>query len=183
MFKKIVLVSIILFIKVSIMASEIEHKEPELPVCIPTLEKSEDMAITVGKGENKMYVFVDPYCKYSKQFIKKITQDKSLKDSYTYKIFLLKLDKLDSTNAIEYIYSANNKLNALLEVVNDGIEGKCTKKKKYSFNRQNLGKVKHMISKLKQLDERLDIYKRPYIVVANKDWEQEWKDDHEFDEE
>lgn len=88
------------------------------PVDLSELKGKE--AITYGTGKKVLYVFTDPECPYCKTFEKKIP---SLKDKYTFKIFLFPLSF--HKNAIpmsKYILAAKSekeKFERLLEIANE----------------------------------------------------------------
>lgn len=158
----------------ALYAKKKKHVIPELIVSVPMLEEMEDIAITFGEGKNVMYVFVDPFCRYSRDFITKVTSSPKMLKSYTYKIFLLKLKKFESMETIRYIYDSVDPYATLVDVM--------VKKNKIPADSHIEDKdIEDTIARIKNADKVLDIYKRPYLIIANKNWKEEWEEDHDWD--
>lgn len=155
-----------------------EHIIPTLTVAMPDLTSIEKHAITIEGGEDIIYVFVDPFCKYSKAFIKKITnKNNSFGNGYTYKIFLLKLKKFESLNTIKYILNSKNKLEELKKIM---IEDK-----QIVNITPNNKSIDSGIEEVLKVSKHLDIYKRPYLFVVPTDWkdnEEDWGEDWDDEE-
>ena len=91
----------------------------KLPIkeALPYLLKIEPYALHVGSGNSKVFVFVDPLCPHSQDFIDLIVGSKKMQQKYRYSIFLYHLPKFDSKGVINYSYGCKDALVCLKEVM------------------------------------------------------------------
>jgi hypothetical protein len=153
-----------------------EHIILPLSKTLPELKTIDKYAIVIPGGKNTIYVFVDPFCHYSQAFIKKaISPDNHLKKTYTYKVFLLKLNKFDSASTIKNILSSKNKLKSLTNFM--------VKHKKIETDEvKETSEVNKIIEKVSVIGNNLDIYKRPYMIIEYEGWEEDEDDFDDFDD-
>jgi len=135
---------------------------------IPTYEKTLSLlktidahAIIMGTGEKDVYVFVDPLCPFSKEFISKITKNDLMLKKYKYHLFLYAIPRLHSQEEIDYIYDAKNQLNVLLDIMLNG------KKLNYLFTPKadNIEKVRE----IEHVAKEMNVHKRPFIIISQED--------------
>lgn len=127
------------------------------------LESISKYAIKFGSGKNSdIYVFVDPLCKYSRELMKKINNNKMLQLTNTYHIFLYRLPRLESQKTMEYILESKDPKEALISVMIDeevldlgGFEAK--------------GDAKEILQKISQVAQTLEMTQRPYMISFDKD--------------
>lgn len=127
------------------------------------LESIEHHAIRFGTGEmSKVYVFVDPLCKYSKALMKKIDENKMLQLTNSYYIFLYRLPRLDSEQTMQYILEAKDKKEALIEVMID----------EEIIDVSNFvpkAKTVQILKEIAKVAATLDMTQRPYMISFDKD--------------
>jgi len=63
-------------------------------------------AIVIGEGATDAYVFADPKCLYSQDFIDTIVHNAALRRRFRYHVFLFNMPQVDSTEVIDAIYAA-----------------------------------------------------------------------------
>lgn len=81
------------------------------------LQRMERDAIVFGNGWNTIYVFVDPMCPNSKNFIDSIQSNSKVQKENTYFVFLYRINMFDSDDVINAIYRSTDPKHALLEVM------------------------------------------------------------------
>lgn len=83
-------------------ADEPSSKAPA--VIVPLLQPLKGDAIEIGEGPNDAYVFVDPKCLRSREFLDTITTNATLRKMFHYYIFLYDMPEVDSKEVINAIY-------------------------------------------------------------------------------
>lgn len=126
------------------------------------LESIAEHAIQIGTGSvSKTYVFVDPMCPFSRNYIQKISQSKKAKETNTYYIFLYKLPMFDSNKLSQYIFQSSNHQETLLEVM--------VKEEDIDLDATTIDAEKQsIISKISNVGEILNLKVRPYIIEFEK---------------
>ena len=81
------------------------------------MESISKHAITIGNGPEKCYVFVDPICPRSRDYISLISERKDLHKKKTYHIFLYPLNRFHSDALIQYIYQSKDVKHALEDIM------------------------------------------------------------------
>jgi len=153
-----------------------EHIILPLSKTLPEIKTIDEYAITVPGGKNTIYVFVDPFCHYSQDFVEVATdKNNKLRKTYTYKIFLLKLNKFKSMKTIRKILDSKDRLKALTNFM--------IKHKNLDTNStiSNI-EVDTIISEVQKVGKKLDIYKRPYLIIEYEGWEEDEDDFGDFDD-
>jgi len=137
----------------------VEHPKLPLQQSLPYLRSIEHDAIVMGEGSIKVYVFIDPNCPNSRNFISLIEENSKMRSKYTYFLFLYELKRFHSSNLIAKIYSSTNPLETLKRVmIHD----------EPPLNESNPA-VLDKISQIEKVAEKLDVYKRPYIIMVKRE--------------
>ncbi len=122
------------------------------------LDSISQHAIRIGNGENKdVYVFVDPMCRHSRNYLNRITLNPDLQSQNSYYIFLYGLEKFESQELIGYIYQSKNK-KALMEDVM--VLEKEMDLDEFEVSPETL----QVINDIEKVGELLKIQRRPFIV-------------------
>lgn len=151
----------ILFLNGFFLYANEPQERPKLPLSqsLPYLQTIEHDALILGEGPTKVYVFIDPYCPNSRNFISLIDENSKMRSKYTYYFFLYELKRLNSSEMIAKIYSSANPMDALKRVM---------------IQDQNLSdpinpSVSGKIAQISNVAQTLDIYKRPYIIMVKRE--------------
>lgn len=126
------------------------------------LESIASHAIKFGTGEESdVYVFVDPLCKYSRELMNKIDENKMLQLSSTYYIFLYRLPRLDSEKTMQYIYESSDPKETLIEIMiyEDEVDLSNFKARQTTID---------ALSEIAEVAKTLDMSKRPYMITFEK---------------
>ncbi|QOY53218.1 thioredoxin fold domain-containing protein [Candidatus Sulfurimonas baltica] len=144
------LISIILFLCLNVFAIEKPHD---------LLDSISDHAIRIGNGNsNKIYIFVDPMCPYSKKLITKISEDKMLQLMNSYYIFLYRLPKFESDKLTQHIYQSDDKKACLENVM--------VNNKQINLDNIQISTDKQkIIDKIATVGKKLNMVHRPYMMV------------------
>jgi len=151
---------ILLFISTIITANEPKER-PKIPleISLPHLKGIESSALIMGNGPIKAYVFIDPNCPNSQNFVSLIHENDKMRSRYTYFFFLYELKRFNSSTVISQIYSSSNPLEAMKHYM---IEHQTLSQK---VNLTVLGKI----AEIAKVAETLDVYKRPYIIMVKRE--------------
>ena len=122
------------------------------------LEKIRPYAMTVGVGVTEIYVFVDPMCPRSRDYIAQISTSGKLKRSHKYFIFLYRLPRFDSDRLIRTVYEASDPRSMMQKVM---IE-RCAPGDLKGENGAYADKVVRTIA---EVAEALQISKRPSLII------------------
>ncbi|MDD5717803.1 MAG: hypothetical protein PHW64_08405 [Sulfuricurvum sp.] len=136
-----------------------EHPKLPLSQSLPLLQTIEHHALVLGEGSTKVYVFIDPFCPNSRNFIALIDENAKMRSKYTYYFFLYELKRFNSAPMIAKIYSSSNPIDALKRVM---------------ILDQNLPEmtnpsVSGKILQISNVAQALDVYKRPYIIMVKRE--------------
>ena len=121
----------------------------------------EHHAMQYGQGKVKAYVFIDPKCPYSRDFISMIYENKKMLDMYHYYIFFYELKRFNTHKTIGTIYTASSPLNAMFETM--------VAEKKIKPLTILSPQVEEKIGDIENVAQQLNIMKRPYLIIA-KEW-------------
>ena len=113
-------------------------------------------AIVIGYGLTPVYVFVDPLCPNSRNFIEVIQSSQKVQKDNTYFVFLYRLQMFDSDGVINAIYHARNPKEAMLDVM----------VKHHAMPREEA--VEEVVRKRKRIKEvamKIDMHRRPYLMM------------------
>lgn len=127
---------------------------------IALLQPIEHDAIIYGNGEKKAYVFVDPKCPHSRDFIAMINENAKMRSIYKYYIFFYELKRFHSHDLIAAIYASSSPLQRTLEVmVGD---------KKIPADTKIDPKIESKIDEIAHVADLLEISKRPYLIIMKE---------------
>ncbi len=150
------LILLLLFSLSSLLANEVKaHKKLPLARSLPLLKTIESAAMHLGSGPTEVYVFVDPNCPHSRNFISLISESKKMQKNYHYLIFLYSLKRMHSEALVQTIYQSNNPLKMTIDVM--------LNKKAPTLVQTTKSDVK--IAKIAHVAQEIDVYKRPYLVL------------------
>jgi thioredoxin-related protein len=96
-----------------------------------SLKSIAQYAMVIGKGKASVsFVFLDPLCPFSREFITSISTNKAMQEKTTYYIYLYKLPKKSSDRLIKHIYESENPLDTMKKVMvyKQDVTFKATKK-------------------------------------------------------
>lgn len=120
----------------------------------------EPLAIEYGTGETKAYVFVDPKCPHSRDFLSMIHDNEKMQSRYHYYIFFYELKRFHSHNLIGTIYASASPLQTTLDVMAGGKEIK--ERKTVS------SKITARIATIEDTAEKIGVNKRPYLIIKKE---------------
>ncbi|WP_373020958.1 hypothetical protein [Sulfuricurvum sp.] len=124
------------------------------------LEEIEHHAMIYGEGEKKVYVFVDPKCPHSQDFISMINENAKMRTMYRYYIFFYELKRFNSHDLISAIYESATPLQRTLEVMVGG--------KEMQTSNQIEPKIETKIGDIARVANEIGVSKRPYLIIAKK---------------
>ncbi len=119
---------------------------------IHTIEKE---AIVYGNGQQKVHVFIDPLCRYSRKFITMISENNAMLSKYRYYLYLYGIPRLHSENTIAAIYTAKEPLETLLEIMiydDNAIAPIDTN-------------VQRQVDAITDVAKKLHVNKRPFLII------------------
>ena len=118
-------------------------------------------SIRIGNGEDRVYVFIDPLCMRSAEYIKLISQDKEIQKKKSFYIFLYRIKRLNSEKTIQYIYQDENPKSILEDIMiyNDDVDLKG-----FEVEEETL----KIIEKINKVAQTLKIRQRPYLLSFKK---------------
>lgn len=155
------LLSVLLF-SVSSYAEGVKKPLTEL---LPILEPLKPDAIEIGSGSRDAYVFVDPKCFKSRDFLETITSSATLPKMFHYYIFLYDMPQVDSIKVINAVYDAPVPKEALLRYM---LEHQRLSKMNSDTSRQ----TREQIGRIRHAAEQIGIDRTPYLIVDKKGNEQ-----------
>jgi len=151
---------IVFLISTVLIANEPKDR-PKIPleISLPHLQSIESLSLTMGYGPTKAYVFIDPNCPNSQNFVSLIHESEKMRSRYTYYFFFYELKRFNSSAVISQIYSSSNPLETM---------------KHYMIDHQSLSQkinpaVLGKIAQIAKVAETLDVYKRPYIIMVKRE--------------
>lgn len=122
---------------------------------IQLVHSIQNEAIVYGHGQQKVYVFIDPLCRYSRKFITMISENKAMLSKYRYYLYLYGIPRLHSQNAIAAVYTAKDPLETLLEIMiyDDNAVAPLNQT------------VQRKIDTITTVAKQLDVNKRPFLII------------------
>jgi protein-disulfide isomerase len=138
----------------------IEHKKLPLQQSLPLVQTIEKSALRMGSGPVKVYAFVDPMCPHSRDFVEMIAESEKMRAGYSYYFYLYSLPRMHSEAVVAAIYDNANPMELLLDVM--------VRHKKVQVKKTAAKSVFQKIKEIAAVAEKLDVYKRPYIIMVKK---------------
>ena len=134
------------------------HKKLPLSESLPLLRTIEDQAIRMGNGPVSVHIFVDPLCPHSRNFVEMIVESDKMRSKYSYYFYLYTLKRMHSEAVVAAIYDSSDPLKMMVDVM--------VKKKRVDTNTSDDAKKAAIIKAIEIVGEKLDVYKRPYMVMV-----------------
>ncbi len=119
------------------------------------LKNIQDKGIVLGSGEQIVYVFIDPMCKYSRKFMHNVTSNKKMLKKYKYILYLYSIPRLHSKKVVLAVYKSAKPLATLMEIMLDD--------KHYSSSGNEKGEK--TIAMISAVAKRIHVNKRPFIII------------------
>lgn len=139
------------------MTPQCAAKEMTSAQMVTFIRSIEPLAMQYGNGDIKAYIFIDPKCPHSRDFLSMIYENGKMRSIYRYYIFFYELKRLHSHNLIGTIYASSTPLQQTLEVMVGGKEMEELK----SFP----AKVEERIDSIESVAEAIGVNKRPYLII------------------
>jgi len=127
---------------------------------IALLQPIEHDAIIYGEGEKKVYVFVDPKCPHSRDFMTMINENTKMRNIYRYYIFFYELKRFRSHDLIAAIYASPSPLQRTLEVM--------VGNKEIPTDTRIDPKIESKIEDIARVADTIEISKRPYLIIMKE---------------
>jgi len=138
------IIFIIILLHLSIYANQLD-----------TLKSIEEKALVYGSGEKKVYLFIDPWCRYSRKFVSLVSKNSQMLSKYKYYIYLYGIPRLHSTKAIAAVYQSKDPLQTLLDIMlNDNHQTALLTES-----------TENKIDLITNVAQTLHIHKRPFIII------------------
>ncbi len=138
----------------------IGHKKMPLQQSLPIVQTIENSALRMGTGPVKVYAFVDPMCPHSRNFVEMIAESEKMRAGYSYYFYLYSLPRMHSEAMVTTIYDNANPVELMLDVM--------VRHKKVQVQKTAAKSVFQKIEAIASVAEKLDVYKRPYIIMVKK---------------
>lgn len=156
------LIKVLLFLLLLFCGSPGYAKELATSATLSLIRSIEPLAIQYGEGNIKAYVFVDPKCPHSRDFISMIYENEKMRGIYRYYLFFYELKRFNSHKLIGSIYTASSPLQKTLEVMVGG--------KEIEPLTSISPMIEEQIGKIESVASEIGITKRPYLIIA-KEWD------------
>lgn len=144
---------------ITVYANAAEYTNKQKSALLLPIEKH---AIIYGEGERKVYVFVDPKCPHSRDFITMINENEKMRTIYRYYIFLYELKRFQSHDLIAAIYASTNPLHRILEVMVGA--------KEIPMDSRSDLKIETKIDDIARVADTIGISKRPYLIIMKENY-------------
>jgi len=125
------------------------------------LTSIEPHAMHYGEGAIDVYVFIDPKCPHSRNFMEMLYDNDKIRSIYRYHIFFYELARFKSHNLIGTIYASPSPFQNLLQVM--------VAKKELTDLKSIPVPIEQQIRTIEEVALSIGIKKRPYLIIA-KDW-------------
>lgn len=122
---------------------------------IKSVRSIQQDAIVYGSGDKNVYVFIDPWCHYSRKFISMIANNPAMLVKYRYHLYLYGIPRLHSQNAIAAVYEAKEPLKTLLGIMIDDD----------NTTAPSTSEVEAKLSAIKAIAQQLNVNKRPFLII------------------
>lgn len=140
--------------------SQCSAKELSAPQIAALIRPIEPLAMQYGTGDIKAYIFLDPKCPHSRDFLSMIHDNEKMRGIYRYYIFFYELKRLHSHNLIGSIYLSSSPLQQTLGVM----VGEKEIQELKSFP----AKVEERIALIDEVAEAIGVNKRPYLLLKKE---------------
>lgn len=120
----------------------------------------EPLAMQYGEGAIKAYVFVDPKCPHSRDFISMIHENQKMRGIYRYYIFFYELKRFNSHKLIGTIYTAKSPLESTLEVM--------VRENEPNVLETLSSSIEEKINRIESVATEIGVNKRPYLIIVKE---------------
>jgi len=159
------LLSLLFFITVAMLTHLMAddgrvHTKLPLSESLPLLKTIEAEALHMGSGPVKVHVFIDPLCPHSRNFVEMVAESEKMRSRYSYNFYLYTLPRLHSEAMVTTIFASENPMALLLKVM--------VQREHVETIEQNSDAIRRKIEAIEAVAEKLDVYKRPYMIMVKK---------------
>lgn len=145
---------------VTLIAPQCTAKEFSTAQIIALVRPIEPLALQYGTGSIKAYVFVDPKCPHSRDFLSMIYDSDKMRNMYRYYIFFYELKRLHSHDLIGTIYASQAPLQQTLGVM--------VAEKEIEEMKAFPAKVDERIKSIDAVAQAIGVNKRPYLIIKKE---------------
>ncbi len=135
-------------------------KKAPLSVALPLLKSIDQHAIILGEGKIHMFVFIDPKCPRSQEFLTMVNSNPNSQSSYQYHFFFYEIKRLHSAQVIASIYADKDPLSAMKSFMID--------KKEITLHDEQSKTIEAKINEIAEVAQKLNINKRPYLFIVKE---------------
>ena len=141
-----------------VLHADTAQKHPSRPLSelLPLLIPLEADALELGTGPVNVYVFIDPRCPHSREFVAFIAESDKMRRRYHYHFFLYELKRFHSAGIIAAIYNAVDPLQAMLRYMTTVDTLQPAEASDSTHAR---------IERIAKTAEAIGVYKRPYLIL------------------
>jgi len=136
----------------------IQKKKVSLEIALPLLESIDQYSIIVGSGPTQMYVFIDPLCPRSQDFVDMVFDNKKMQKLYSYHFFFYELKRFKTKKIIAEILNSKDPISKMNMIM--------IKKEKTQGLEMIPISITNKIDSISKVAGALDIYKRPYLFIV-----------------
>lgn len=151
---------LLIFLLVTFMSAECTAKELSAAQIVTLVRPIEPLALQYGTGNIKAYIFLDPKCPHSRDFLSMIYDSDKMRSIYRYYIFFYELKRLHSHDLIGTIYASAAPLQQTLGVM----VGEKEIEEQKSFP----SKINERIEAIEAVAEAIGVNKRPYLILKKE---------------
>ena len=128
---------------------------------LPMLGTLKTDAIEIGEGAKDAYVFIDPKCLKSRDFLETIKDNPTLRKTFHYYIFLYDMPQVSSETVINAVYSAPSPKEAVFTYM---LDHKRLSKETGETPPQAIERI----NRIKKVAEMIGIDRTPYLIVDKR---------------
>lgn len=141
----------------SLTLSGVQMQPKERGILYPLKRDS----IRIGHGPREAFVFIDPKCHRSAEFLEAVLDSEKLQSTFRYYLLVYDMPQVDSHRIVNAVYSAPDPLAAL---------------KTYMLERQKIGledgavppEVRRRIERVREAAEAIGLDHTPYLIMSSK---------------
>lgn len=124
------------------------------------IQPIEKHAMIYGEGSKKVYLFVDPKCPHSRDFMEMIHDNAKMRTMYQYHIFFYELKRFDTHTLIATIYGSPAPLQKTLEVMVGA--------KEIPIEPKIDPRIEAKIQEISNVATTIGVSKRPYLIIMKE---------------
>ena len=154
------LLSVILFIPL-FAAGEADKAKPTQNMVLQRLAGLRADAIELGQGPVDVYVFIDPNCPRSRDFVAMVSESEKMRRLYHYYFFLYSLPHFGSSAIVNAIYADASPKETMLSYM-------IGRQPLTGLNRLTPPAVQAKILRIGNTAKAIGVDKRPYLILDKK---------------